>query len=73
MEYQASPVLRARSVEYGKGGRGHAKHISAGSARLLDIRRSSVQSEGVAAGERGSIGARRSSSFRPEEQTSAPT
>ena len=35
-------VQRARSVEYGKG---HARHISAGSARLLDIRRSSIQSE----------------------------
>jgi len=38
-EFQNSPILRARSVDYGKG---HARHISAGSARLLDIRRSSV-------------------------------
>lgn len=41
-EYQNSPILRARSIEYGKG---HARHISAGSARLLDIRRSSVVPE----------------------------
>lgn len=40
-ELQEAPLLRARSVEYKK----HARHISAGSARLLDIRRSSVQSE----------------------------
>ncbi len=41
-EFKNSPILRARSVEYGKG---HARHISAGSARLLDIRRSSVVPE----------------------------
>ena len=39
---EVETVQRARSVEYGKG---HARHISAGSARLLDIRRSSIQSE----------------------------
>ncbi|KEF55339.1 uncharacterized protein A1O9_08089 [Exophiala aquamarina CBS 119918] len=38
-EIQESPILRARSVEYKK----HGRHASAGSARLLDIRRSSVQ------------------------------
>ncbi|KAI1611124.1 hypothetical protein EDD36DRAFT_467118 [Exophiala viscosa] len=42
-ELQEAPILRARSVEY----KGHARHISAGSARLLDIRRaSSVHSDG---------------------------
>lgn len=40
-ELQDAPILRARSVEY----KGHARHISAGSARLLDIRRSSMQSD----------------------------
>ncbi|KIW33741.1 uncharacterized protein PV07_00566 [Cladophialophora immunda] len=40
-ELQEPTLLRARSVDY----KGHAKHISAGSARLLDIRRSSTQSE----------------------------
>ena len=34
-------LMRAQSVEY----KGHARHISAGSARLLDIRRSSGQLE----------------------------
>lgn len=38
-EVQEAPILRARSVEYKK----HGRHASAGSARLLDIRRSSVQ------------------------------
>jgi hypothetical protein len=33
-------LMRARSVDY----KGHARHMSAGSARLLDIRRSSIQS-----------------------------
>jgi hypothetical protein len=33
-------LMRARSVDY----KGHARHVSAGSARLLDIRRSSVVS-----------------------------
>ena len=40
-ELREAPLLRAQSVEY----KGHARHISAGSARLLDIRRSSMQSE----------------------------
>lgn len=43
-ELQEAPILRARSVEYKK----HGRHASAGSARLLDIRRSSVQSEAAA-------------------------
>lgn len=38
-ELQEAPILRARSVEYKK----HGRHASAGSVRLLDIRRSSVQ------------------------------
>ena len=38
-ELQDAPLLRARSVDYKN--KGHARHISAGSARLLDIRRSS--------------------------------
>ncbi|RVX70762.1 hypothetical protein B0A52_05413 [Exophiala mesophila] len=42
VEMQSTPILRARSVEV----KGHGRHISAGSARLLDIRRSSVQLEG---------------------------
>jgi hypothetical protein len=42
VELQEAHILRARSVEY----KGHARHISAGSARLLDIRRSSMQSDG---------------------------
>lgn len=42
-ELQEVPILRARSVEY----KAHGRHISAGSARLLDIRRaSSVHSDG---------------------------
>jgi len=40
VEWQEAPILRARSVEY----KGHVRRISAGSAKLLDIRRSSVQS-----------------------------
>lgn len=41
-ELREAPLLRARSVEY----KAHARHISAGSARLLDIRRaSSVHSD----------------------------
>ncbi|KAK5237533.1 hypothetical protein LTR47_001799 [Exophiala xenobiotica] len=36
-ELAGAPILRAKSVEY----KGHARHISAGSARLLDIRRAS--------------------------------
>ena len=64
-EFQDPPVMRARSVEYGKG---HARHISAGSARLLDIRRSSVQSEGVSMAEKSPTGARGMSSLRAEEE-----
>lgn len=43
-ELQEAPILRARSVEYKK----HGRHASAGSARLLDIRRSSMQSDAAA-------------------------
>ncbi|ETI21313.1 hypothetical protein G647_07659 [Cladophialophora carrionii CBS 160.54] len=42
-ELQEATLLRARSVDYKN--KGHARHMSAGSARLLDIRRSSIQSE----------------------------
>lgn len=42
-ELQDAPILRARSVDY----KGHARRISAGSARLLNIRRSSVHSESL--------------------------
>ncbi|EXJ94521.1 hypothetical protein A1O1_02917 [Capronia coronata CBS 617.96] len=42
-ELQDTPLLRAQSVEY----KGHVRHISAGSARLLDIRRASGQSDAV--------------------------
>ena len=48
-ELRDSPILRARSVEY----KGHARRISAGSAKLLDIRRSSTAaSEGGPSGEK---------------------
>jgi hypothetical protein len=63
-EFQDSPLMRARSVDYGKG---HARHISAGSARLLDIRRSSVQSEGLSTGEK-SPSATRGMKFLPSEE-----
>ena len=36
------PIFRAQSVNYGAG---HIRHISAGSAKLLDIRRSSIDSK----------------------------
>lgn len=49
VEYQASPLMRATSVEYHKG---HSRVVSAGSARLLDIRRASVQSENRPPGDR---------------------
>ncbi len=42
-ELQEATLFRASSVDYKN--KGHARHISAGSARLLDIRRSSIQSE----------------------------
>ena len=38
----SSPILRAQSVNYGSG---HIRHISAGSAKLLDIRHSSTDSK----------------------------
>lgn len=44
-EFPEATLLRARSVDYKD--KGHARHMSAGSARLLDIRRSSIQSEGT--------------------------
>ena len=63
-EFQDSPLMRARSVDYGKG---HARHISAGSARLLDIRRSSIQSEGLSTGEK-SPSTTRGMKFLPSEE-----
>ena len=42
-ELQEATLMRASSVDYKN--KGHARHISAGSARLLDIRRASMQSE----------------------------
>ena len=42
-ELQEATLMRAKSVDYKN--KGHARHISAGSARILDIRRSSMQSE----------------------------
>ena len=42
-EIQEVTLMRARSVDYKN--QGHARHMSAGSARLLDIRRSSTQLE----------------------------
>ena len=68
-EFQDSPVMRARSVDYGKG---HARHISAGSARLLDIRRSSVQSEAVSVPEKSPTTARGMSALRSEEEEKPP-
>ena len=64
-ELQESPLMRARSVDYGKG---HARHISAGSARLLDIRRASAQSEGVPAAEKSPTATRGMSPLRAEEE-----
>ena len=43
-ELQGATLMRASSVDYKD--KGHARHMSAGSARLLDIRRSSIQSDG---------------------------
>jgi hypothetical protein len=53
VEFPHTPIMRATSVEYGK--KGHSRVISAGSARLLDIRRASVQSENRTPGDRTSI------------------
>ena len=53
VEFPHSPIMRATSVEYGK--KGHSRVISAGSARLLDIRRASTQSESKAPGDRSSV------------------
>lgn len=50
----SSPIFRAQSVNYGQG---HVRRISAGSAKLLDIRRSSVDSskrQSLPRGERSS-------------------
>jgi hypothetical protein len=52
-DFPHAPIMRATSVEYGK--KGHSRVISAGSARLLDIRRSSVQSENKPPGDRNSV------------------
>jgi hypothetical protein len=68
-ELQESPLMRARSVDYGKG---HARHISAGSARLLDIRRSSVQSEGLSTGEKSPSATRGMKSLPLEEKEKSP-
>jgi hypothetical protein len=68
-EYQAAPVMRARSIDYGKG---HIRHISAGSARLLDIRRSSIQSEAVSTGEKSPTAARGKGPLRSEEEENPP-
>ena len=43
-------LMRASSVDY----KGHARHISAGSARLFDVRRSSVNSERLLSQQSGS-------------------
>jgi hypothetical protein len=42
LQASSSPILRAQSVNYGSG---HIRHISAGSAKLLDIRHSSTESK----------------------------
>ena len=39
---QEATIMRARSIDYGN--KGHARKISAGSARVLDVRRTSVHS-----------------------------
>jgi hypothetical protein len=39
---EEATIMRARSVDYGN--KGHARKISAGSAKMLDLRRTSVQS-----------------------------
>jgi hypothetical protein len=39
LQATSSPIFRAQSINYGMG---HVRHISAGSAKLLDIRRSSI-------------------------------
>jgi hypothetical protein len=66
VEYQASPLMRATSVDYGKG---HSRVISAGSARLLDIRRASVQSENRSPGDRTSGVPQGSSTALQEKET----
>jgi hypothetical protein len=42
LQAASSPIFRAQSVNFGSG---HVRHISAGSAKLLDIRRSSSDSK----------------------------
>lgn len=42
LQASSSPIFRAQSVNFGTG---HIRHISAGSAKLLDIRRSSMDSK----------------------------
>ena len=69
-EFKDSPVMRAKSVEY----KGHARHISAGSARLLDIRRASTVSErsGTENPNRAST-SRLSASLKPDEANTNET
>ncbi len=61
----SSPIFRAQSVNFGTG---HVRHISAGSAKLLDIRRSSIDSkrQSLPRGERSSTPIR--SSFPKKEE-----
>lgn len=42
LQSSSSPILRAQSINFGAG---HIRHISAGSAKLLEIRRSSIDSK----------------------------
>ena len=42
LQASSSPILRAQSINFGAG---HIRHISAGSAKLLEIRRSSIDSK----------------------------
>ncbi|MCJ1409359.1 hypothetical protein MMC19_003438 [Ptychographa xylographoides] len=52
MKVEGAYVHRARSVDYGKGG--HARHISAGSAKLLDLPpRSSTENKRLSSGSGG--------------------
>ncbi|KAJ9602889.1 hypothetical protein H2200_012669 [Cladophialophora chaetospira] len=65
-EMQEATLMRARSVDYKN--KGHARHMSAGSARLLDIRRSSMQSESAPR----SPGLPQVVPLTPREQPAAP-
>jgi hypothetical protein len=59
----AASLMRARSIDYGKG---HVRHISAGSARLLDIRRS------TSTGDRSPIAARGTGPLQSEAEETPP-